>query len=293
MKIEPVCISCEMEGAIEQIELSTQDKEVQLKALSSFLEFLESNVSEDLVPARIGTERNRIISEITSNPDPYTQIKERSNETAAKLEPIAEELVAEGKGKEKLRRALVVATLGNLMDFSISDYELDYSSFREKFKKLFRSGFAHDDSEKIVSWIGASDKILYLLDNCGEVILDRVLMKEIRRKGPNLLVAARSRPVQDDVTLEIARKLEIDEIGKLLPAGTVTGVDPAGAPSELRRQIENADLVISKGQGNFEMFSEFEDRFRGRLVYLLMAKCDPVAHYLNVERGALVAKAVE
>lgn len=294
MKIDPICVSCEIDGAIDQIKHSTEDKQVQFKALSSFLKYLASNVSEDLVPARMGTERNRIIGEITSNPDPYVYIKERSNRTAAKLEPYAEELVSKGEGeKERLSRALVVAALGNSMDFSVSNHKVDFPSFQEEFKKFFKRGLAHDDSKKIVSWIRSSDEVLYLLDNCGEVLLDRILMKEIKRTGAKLLVAARSSPVQDDVTLEIVRKLKIHRLGKLLPAGAVTGVDPIRAPAELRRKIEETDLIISKGQGNFEMFSEFEDMFRGKLVYLLMTKCEPVASSMKVGRGALVAKAVE
>ncbi len=91
----------------------------------------------------------------------------------------------------------------------------------------------------------------------------------------------------------MAKELELQKLGKLLPSGRTTGFNPAEAPEEISEAMKNTDLVLSKGQGNYELLSEYENRFRGRLAYLLMGKCGPVSNSLNVRRGSTVVYFVQ
>lgn len=294
MKLHLDCIPCLMKVAAEQAELATNDQELQFKALAEFSKFLKSNLSAEVVPPYLGTERSRIVRKVTSNPDPYVNLKKKSNEAGVELKSIAERLVNEAQDERKrLKRALKIAAVGNSMEFGVSGHAFDPASFRREFKELFERGLSVDDSDKVISKILSGEEILYLTDNCGEIILDQVLMREIREVGDTLSIGVKSSPVQEDVTLETAENLGIEKFGELIPTGSMVGVYPDEAPPEIRKKLEGAELILSKGMGNFETLSEFEESLRGRLAYLLRAKCNPVAESLGVERGSLVVKLVE
>lgn len=291
MKLYPECISCLLERASDQVRLATDDKDLQLKALSKFVRFLAENISEDVVPPLLGSERNRIIMRVTSNSNPYARQKELSKEAAEKLRPHVEHLVRKGKNRaEKIRRALVASVIGNSMEFGVAGYEFDPLTFRREFDELFSKGLDHDDLGGIVQRILKAREILLLADNLGEIVLDQVLLEQIKEAGLKLFVAAKPSPVQDDATLDDVRALGIEKVAELLPTEASVGVDPGKAPKELREKLKSADFILSKGMGNYETLSEYEGILKGRLVYLLRAKCQPVASSLGVKKGALVAK---
>jgi hypothetical protein len=144
--------------------------------------------------------------------------------------------------------------------------------------------------DRIVPRILKAREILLLADNLGEIVLDQILLEQIKEAGPKLFVAAKPSPVQDDATLDDARALGLGKVTELLPTEDSVGVDLGKAPKELREKLKSADIILSKGMGNYETLSEFEVELKGHLVYLLRAKCQPVASSLGVKKGALVAK---
>ncbi len=144
------------------------------------------------------------------------------------------------------------------------------------------------DSQRIISEILSSDEVMLLTDNCGEVVLDQILMDEITDSGVKLFVGSKSGPVQEDVTKEMAEELGVDDYGEVIPVGGKVGLFLEEAPPRTSRKLDEVDLVISKGMGNFETISEFEEKLEGRLAYLLRAKCRPVARSFGVDKGDLV-----
>lgn len=276
-------------AAAKQIRLATDDDELRFEAMAEVSEFLASNFSGDNISARVGSERNELINELTSNPDPYAELKERANRSALELKPYVEDLVDGGSGrKERLEKPLKVSTIANSMEFGVSGHDFDPENFRDEFRELLDGGFGIDESPRIISEILSSEEVLLLTDNCGEVVLDQILMEEITRSGAELIVGAKSGPVQEDVTREMAEKLGVGEFGEVLPAGGKVGIFPDEISPEMSRKLDEVDLVISEGMGNFETISEFEGGLEGRLAYLLRAKCEPVARSFGVGRGDLV-----
>ena len=274
-------------------EMATDDLNTQLKALSAALEFLARNVSGEIVPAILGTRRDQIIMEVTSNPDPFAKHKRLCNEVAAKMLGDVKRALRGAKSKRaRLRSALKIAIVGNSMEFGFMDHWSNRVALRKEFRRLLAHKLGHDDLEAIVSRVLDSKEVLYLTDNAGEIVFDKLLIEELKGAGVKPFVAAKASPVQDDVTMAEVRALGIQRIAKLLSAGESVGIDLNVASPELLRKLEEAELIISKGMGNYETLSEFEEKLRGRLVYLLRAKCNPVAGALGVERGALVAKLV-
>ncbi len=278
-----------LDRGVEQVKLATDDENLQFEALLKFLEFLASNASKKAVPSYLGSKRNKIITEITNNSDPYRRLKQKSNEVAEQIEPIARKLVEAGENeREKLNRSLKIAAAANSMEYGVSKFEFDPEGLQSKFENLLDEELKIDDSREISSKILSSSKVLYLTDNCGEIILDHILMGEIAKTGAEVFIGAKSSPTQDDVTVEMAEKLGTEKFGKIIPSGEKVGLFLDDAPDEMKNIVESAGLVISKGMGNFETISEYEEKLKGKLVYLLRAKCTPVAQSLGVERGELV-----
>lgn len=292
MKLHPACIPCLVNWAYKQAWQATSDEAVRFRAVTAFLRFLSENASERTVPAKLGTEKNRIIKELTSNPDPYLKQKELSTRVALELRPYVDGVMDAKGDDERLRLALTFAVIGNSMEYGVAGYEFNGEAFKEELDRLIARGLDYDDSDKIIHKIRDGREILYLLDNAGEAVLDQIFMEELRKTGAEIWAAAKTEPVQDDVTVEDLRNLGIDKVAKILPAGSSVGVDFERSPREFLEKFESADLIISKGMGNYETISEVEGRLKRRLAYLLRAKCQPVAESLGVEKGALVAKLV-
>jgi len=289
LKTTPRCLKCEINGAFEQIKLSTDDEKLRFKALQLILSYLSDSHIRFIPPAEMGTRCNRIIREVTSTSDPYIEIKEKMNEVARELKPIAKEYIEKGKESEdRLRRALKVATIGNSFDFSVSEHDVAPSTTREKFKQDLTGSIYLDDRDLIVSRIISSNKILYILDNAGEVILDRLLMEKIQELEIELYIAARSEPAQDDVTIKMGKELNLHNYGNLISTGQSVGINLEEAPEEFKERLEEVGIVISKGQGNFETLSEYEEYYKRKIAYLLMAKCKPVSDNLKVPRGSKI-----
>lgn len=222
---------------MEQVQLATDDEELQFKALSRFLETLLSGVSKRSLPPYLGSERSRIIAEVTSNKDPYSELKERSNKTASWLKPFAEELVEEGEGTEdKIRRALKIVAAANSMEFGVSGFKFDLETSQSEFKNLVDQELGINDSQDIAKRNLSSNDILYLTDNCGEIILDQILMKEIADGGSQLFIGAKAKPVQEDVTVDMVKELGVGEFGKVISTGGKVGIFPDEVPSELMKK---------------------------------------------------------
>jgi uncharacterized protein with ATP-grasp and redox domains len=154
---------------------------------------------------------------------------------------------------------------------------------------LFTKDFAIDQSEEFVYRLGESKKILYLGDNAGEIVFDKLFIETIQ--NPNITYVVRGKPVINDVTIDDARQTGIDEVCKVI----TNGYD---APStlleycseEFIQEFKKADLIISKGQGNFEGLMHIE---HPNMFFLLMAKCKPMAELLGVNEGGMIIKKLE
>lgn len=293
MKLHTECLACLVGTAVDQVKIATDDEQKQFEALREFLSFLEESFVAEHTPPYIGSERSRIIQEVTSNPDPYKELKEKSNRLAFELESLARDFVEDsGDRAKRLNGALSVVAAANSMEFGVTCHNFDLESFNSEFREIVKENPGVDDSDEVVEQILSSDEVLYLTDNCGEVVLDRILMEEIVDAGSDLFIGSKGVPVQEDVTVQTAREIGLENLGPVISTGESVGVFLEEAPSEIREKLESSDLIISKGMGNFETISEYEEMLEGRLVYILRAKCEPVARSFEVPRGKLVIASV-
>ncbi len=127
-------------------------------------------------------------------------------------------------------------------------------------------------------------RVAVLLDNAGEIVFDKILLKTIHKLYPKieLFAIVRGGPIINDVTTEDAEYVGLDEVAKIVDSGQVIpGFWPETASDEARKVFYNTDIVISKGQGNFETLSEFRDP---RVYFLFLVKCSVVAGYLGMRK---------
>lgn len=186
------------------------------------------------------------------------------------------------KSSDKLKRAICYAMAGNYIDFGA----MDSVSEDELLKTLDDSkniNLNQAELERFKSDISNAEKIVYLLDNCGEIVLDKLLIKQIIEFNPNVKidVIVRGRPVLNDCTIEDAKAVGLCELVKVTDNGTgVAGTALDKISAESKNLINNADVIISKGQGNFEtLYNSGEN-----IYYLFMCKCKMFAKRFCVEQ---------
>ena len=211
--------------------------------------------------------------------DPYQEVKRRYNDLALKLYPRLKELL--DGAKEPLLTAIRLAIAGNIIDFGISsEFDLE-QTIQESLTKEF-SIFDYDLFLEILT---AAESILYIGDNTGEIVLDKLLIEELLKREKDVTYVVRGGSAINDVTLEDARYVGIDRIVEVITTGTaLPGTIVKNAYPDFVARFHAADLIIAKGQGNFEGLSD-EPR---AITFLLKAKCTLIANELGVEPGAMV-----
>ena len=212
--------------------------------------------------------------------DPYQKEKEDSNRYLLNKYPEFQDLMR--KSAAPFHTALRLAIAGNIIDFGPT-HEFDVDRTIEK---VLTSDFSIDHSNQLKTAIGNAKTILYLADNSGEIVLDRLFLETINH--PNIWVAFRGKPVLNDVTQKEIVDVGIDKIAKVISNGD-------DAPSTLLHRVSkeflsiynSADLIISKGMGNYEGLMNETDK---RLFYLLMIKCQVIGKNIGAEVGDFVVK---
>ena len=289
MKIEPECAICIIHRGYQQIAVATKDKKLQFKALKELFKFLSENFDAEATPAWIGTQRDRIIKNITGNPDPYAERKSLSNKKALEFLPIAESIVNSSLNqKERFRKACLCAIVGNIMEFDIPGHEFDYLKLKELVTNAERE-LVIDEIEKIYDLAREAKEVMYLTDNAGEIVFDTLLVKELKNLGCRVIVVVKGGPVLNDATLADARLVGMDKIAdSVVTTGTdAVGLQPNECSSEFLEIYNKADFVIAKGMGYAETLTELELSVPHGLLF--RTKCNPVARYFGVERNKNVA----
>ena len=256
-------------------EIATTDPELRGKAVEAGLAVLHSAFSYDKVATQIATECHRAIKRVTDNQDLYREIKVKELE-------MAERLFREVRSNygEDLRSCVKLATLGNTIDFF-----KDPATVVEEMGKPV--AFAIDHMDQFDERLGSARRVLYLADNAGECFFDLPLLNKIRERT-RVIYVVKGFPVQNDITLrELSEAGLTQEIGEVVTTGSdAVGIDFSSASEEFKDQFELADLVFAKGMGNYETLSELP--VYGKIVYCLMAKCQPIADSLEVPLNSYV-----
>ena len=273
------CIPCMMQQALRAGRIATSDEHA-IKRLLGAVGAMVNNIPMDVTPPETGEQVYRMVREMTGVSDPYRLIKESSISEAQSLYPGLKRMVS--RSDDRLLTAIRIAIAGNVIDFGVN------ASFNlaEDVRVILSQEFAILDYDAFVSHLHDAETILYLGDNAGESVLDKLLIEELNK---DVTYVVRELPVINDVTREDAISSGLDEVAEIVSSGSeAPGTILDRCTEEFRDRFARADMVISKGQGNYEGLSE-SDR---PVFFLLKAKCPLIARDLNVREHDIVLKGV-
>ena len=280
MKTSLDCIPCFVNQTLTMARLFCNDEETQLKVMCGVLEDLSRLDTEQSPPAMAQVVHRRIRKQLR-DPDPYLALKQESNRVALELLP-----QLKGKVRNSLdpfASAVRLAIVGNLIDFGVQP-DLDTATLVEAIEAAAETPLRGGLCQLKANTQSAS-RILPIADNAGEVVLDRLLLEQLPAERTALVV--RGAPVLNDVTLNdvsdigLPDGLEVISNGSDAPGTILEDCDPAFV-----ERFRNADLIIAKGQGNYETLSDVE----GPVVFLLKVKCPVIARNIGHPVGSHVVE---
>jgi uncharacterized protein with ATP-grasp and redox domains len=291
MKTTPQCAPCLLNRVLYEAELSTTDSELKFKAVQGGLEYLREHFRPGADAISISTGIHRKAYGILGDKDPYRAQKELSNKLAAEAMPHARELIASAPAAERFRLAVLLAIAGNTFDFGVQGHNVETGDFKAFLDRMFWQGLDIDDTDRVAALAKGAD-VLYLVDNCGEIYFDELLIEQLKLLGAKVTLVVRGDYILTDVTMEDVQRMGLDKkVARVLTTGSnAVGVSLAEAPAELLEALRNSNLIISKGMANYEALSD--EGFRP-MAYLLRAKCEAVAASIGASKGMNVARLFE
>ena len=279
MKTYLDCIPCMMEQALQTGRIATND-ESKIKELLDAVGERIKDIPLENTPPETATFIYQKIKEITGINDPYKKIKEQNIQQVIELYPYLKELV--NKSNDPLLTAIRLAIAGNVIDYGANrNFHLE-----DEIEKALNQDFAILDYDKFKHDLKKARCILYLGDNAGESVFDKLLIETMNKP---VTYVVRQEPIINDVTMEDAIKSGIGEVAEIVSSGAYTPAIILKLCNEnFIKKFNEADLVISKGQGNYEGLSEIDRS----VFFLLKAKCELIARELGVNMGAIVMKVI-
>jgi len=283
MHIEPDCIACIFNQALrvtKALDLSPQESKKLLDEAACML----PSFSLERTPPENATPMYERFSELLGKEDIYDQQKREAIAKAESLVPYAQQRIEESS--EPLVTAAKIAVAGNVIDLA-SEFEYD---LEEEIANVLQTPFAIDQTAQLTQRIKKSAKIVYLADNAGENVFDRLYIAAIKKACPDseIFYFVRSRPIINDVTLKDIENDPIHQVATVVDSGVTTpGIVIDALHEEAKKHFFEADCIISKGMGNYECLSDCKE---DSLYYLLKVKCQVVARSLALQPGDLVCK---
>ncbi len=278
MKTALECLPCYLRQALQVARLSSDKKSLQLKVLQEVGTLL-GEMDMELTPPENSIAVYQSIAEITGCNDPYLEIKRNSNEEALLLRSQFEKHIQ--GADDPLELALRLAIGGNIIDYgAMRSFDVD-----KALERCLHISLAVDDSMLLLQKIRGLQtgaKVLYLADNAGEIVYDALVVQELAAMGLAVTVAVKSGAIINDALMEDARAAGLGQYARLIENGTNCPGTPINCCSQEFLQLFNsAELIISKGQGNFETLSEVDRD----IFFLLTVKCSVVGAHLAAISG--------
>ena len=279
MKTQFECIPCIVNSYLRLVETNVIPEPQQEVILRQLLQYL-SGVDYDQSPPMVGRTLQRMIRESLQDPDPYYQLKQDYNHMMLELYPSFKEMVK--SSEDPFNTAMRLAIAGNVIDFG-AKYQFD---IMDSINRVKEHKLAIDDSLKLRNALKRARTLLYIGDNCGEIVLDKLFLETL--EVPKKYFVVRESPVLNDITPEDAKMTGIDKIATILTTGDNSpGAVWESASKDFRDHFNNADVIISKGQGNLEGLLDVP---HDHVYFLLVTKCDLIGEKIGTRNGDFVIK---
>jgi uncharacterized protein with ATP-grasp and redox domains len=271
------CYPCFLRQAVDAARYVGAEEEQQRVIVHRVLETLRS-LDPASTPPEIGDAIHRIVRQETGGSDPYADAKREATEQALALYPRLKALVE--KASHPLETAVRLAIAGNIIDLAPdSSYDLWATV-----ERVLEQPFAIEDIRAFRKALTSTDRILYLADNAGETVFDRLLIETM---GKAVTYAVKAGPILNDATMEDAIAAGLLRVAEVVSTGSdAPGTVLRSCATEFRDLYDQAQMIVAKGQANYETLSGEGER----LFFLLQAKCPVIARDVGVEVGDIVLR---
>lgn len=268
------CLARSFEKLLEKEPISTQAKNSFTLDMIDLYKTHQDKISTP----EFARDLHWILKGYSNNHDPYKLEKRQNNIQALELMPEMQNIIKQSS--DQFITAMRLAIAGNVIDFAASQT----FNLKNTISRALNSGFAIDHSEQLRRAVNNADSVLYLGDNAGEIVFDKLFIQTMNHK--RIIYAVRGMPVINDATMEDAEYTGMKEVAKVISNGydaPSTIVDKSS--DEFKSYFYSAGLIIAKGQGNLEGLLHLNDK---RIFFLLMVKCNVMAEFLKVEKDSFV-----
>ncbi len=281
MRFAPGCLECLISRVEYECRLSTADDDLVRRTVEACTDLLR-RICADPVPAPVIASRvHRLACTMLGDPDPYRSLKQANNMDAmAVCRQVQGEL-------STFRDLVLAAVIGNTLDYGSKAHTVT-DNFVDFFHAEFAGGLSVDDTDAIEP---LTSRVVYIADNCGEIVFDALLIDHLKRHGSHVTLAVRGGPILNDATREDAVALGLDRRADHLTttSGSVSelGVNLEIVPPDLADALDRCTLIIAKGMANYESLSEYADL--PPVAYMMSVKCEPIGRDVGVPVGSKVA----
>ncbi len=283
MNIDPACVECIINQSKRVADAIHADERLTRKIVQA-VETMAPGFSFEQSPPEVASAVYEKMAQIAGKTDLYDEVKKISTQKAQAFIPYLQKEIADST--EPLLTATKVAVAGNVIDLA-AEYAFDLN---EELEKIFHTSFAVNDFEGLQARLSVSENLLYIADNAGEHIFDKIYIQTILSLYPRIRLTymTRGNAIINDVTYEEAKEAGFDELCELVSSGVNTpGFVYERANKTSQELFDSADMIITKGMGNYECLNDVK---RENLFFLLKVKCNVVARSLGKEVGDIICK---
>lgn len=279
MDINLECIYCTINKAdslFSKYETNENKKLNFMKNVFKIISLSEKNDTSPYLNAKI----MRILNQELNLGDIYYEIKKKYNKLLMSMEEDILKYI--NSSDEKLCTALKYAMIGNFIDFGAMD-EVDINKLKKLIQNAYKETINNDEYNNFLKDLENSKTMVYLVDNSGEIVFDKIFISVIKEMYPEITidVVVRGKPVHNDATIVDAEEVGLTKIVNVIDNGTdIPGTQLNEINVDVKQKIDSADLIISKGQGNFETLFGCGKN----IYYIFLCKCDLFTKRFNMDK---------
>jgi damage-control phosphatase, subfamily I len=281
LKVQVDCVHCYLKQVVSTMKRIGLEDKLQYEILYKLMDEIK-NLDNSNTPAYNSSIILEKAYDMLGDSDPYLSAKKDSNDIALSFYPELKERLA--NSKERLHDAVKMSVAGNVIDLGIyRDFNIDSA-----LAQVMEEGFSVDCFSLFESELSKTDRVIIIGDNAGEIVFDKILIEELVRIGKSVTYVVKSKPVLNDATMDDAEYVGLRDIANVIETGSGhLGVSLADISDEFRYELENASLIVSKGQANFESLEDV-DWISRKAFFLLKIKCEEVARVSGLEFNSMV-----
>lgn len=282
MKTYHDCIPCLIKQAIEAIRMVSDDEKVQDEVIKTTLQEI-SRMDLNESPPYMARIIHNYVKEVVKCTDPYQDIKTKFNNVAMELYDDLKLRIK--KSENPFETAVRISIAGNIIDFGVNA-EVKEEHVKETIEDSLIRDIRFNTTEEMKEAVLNARKILFLGDNCGEIVFDKLLTQNMPREKITYVVKGKA--IINDATMEDAVFVGMNDLVDVIDNGSdAPGTILKLCSQEFVEEFHKADLIIAKGQANYETLSYMEDK---DIFFLLKAKCPVIAKDLQCDMGDIVLK---